>query len=595
MLVTSYFGVKKLIIDVRELSFKYKGVKDKYALKNINFSVSKGEFVVITGASGAGKSTLLQCLNGLIPHYQKGLYSGEVIILNKNIREHRVGENVKEVGLVFQDFEAQLFSTNAALEILFGPENLNFSDEEMDKIIMEIFPAVCLSGLEDRAPSSLSGGQKQRLAIGSILAIDPKIVCMDEPTTDLDPGGKIGIVNIIKDLQSKNDKTVILVEHELEEIITSDRIIVMNKGQIVLNDNSANVLKEVEVLEANGVFPLQVPLYFHKLGLAKEMLPLLPEEGVRLFKRLPINLDSNQYNKLIENDKERINTYKNVVLETIDLNYKYPDGSYALQGIDIQIRENEFVAIVGHNGSGKTTLIKHLTGLIDTNHGNILIRGKSVKELTVFEIGQKIGLVFQNPDHQIFSETVYEEVAFSLKLRGLSENAINERVKEALKVVNLSGYEDEDPFFLTKGERQRLAIASVIAAESKIIILDEPTTGLDYHEQRQVMDLIKKLNKSGHTIIIITHVMWVVAEYAHRTLVMKDGEVALDGITREILGKENLLKELSIRPPHITEFSKLLGITLLSVDEMLDCTNHGGVHSRKEEKCATLPESQYSF
>lgn len=584
-----------LIIDVRELSFKYKAANNKYALKNVNFSVAEGEFIVITGASGAGKSTLLQCLNGLIPHYQKGHYIGEVRILGKNIRENRVGENAKEVGLVFQDFEAQLFSTNAALEILFGPENFNFSYEEMDKVLKEIFPTVSLSGFEDRAPSSLSGGQKQRLAIGSILAIDPRIVCMDEPTTDLDPGGKMAVVNIIKELQSKKDKTVILVEHELEEIINSNRIIVMNKGQIVLNDFSTNVLKEVEILEANGVYPLQVPLYFHKLGLAKEMLPLLPVEGVRLFEKLLIDLDRNQYKKLIENDKERTSSYKDVVLETTDLNYKYPDGSYALKGIDMQVRENEFIAIVGHNGSGKTTLIKHLTGLIDTKHGNIFINGKSVKELTVFEIGQEIGLVFQNPDHQIFSETVYEEVAFSLKLRGLSETAINKRVKEALKVVNLSGYENEDPFFLTKGERQRLAIASVIATESKIIILDEPTTGLDYHEQRQVMELIKKLNKAGHTIIIITHVMWVVAEYAHRTLVMKEGEIKLDGSTREILGKENLLKELSIRPPHITEFSKLLGFTLLSVEEMLNCTITSDVNSWKEEKCATLPESQYTI
>lgn len=580
-----------MIINVRELSFKYKSVKDKYALKNINFSVSKGEFVVVIGASGAGKSTLLQCFNGLIPHYQKGTYTGDVLICDKNIKEHGVGENVKEVGLVFQDFEAQLFSTNAILEILFGPENLNFSDEEMEKVIKEIFPAVHLRGLEERSPSSLSGGQKQRLAIGSILAMDPKIVCMDEPTTDLDPHGKRSIIKIINSLRSANEKTVIIVEHELEELITSDRIILMNKGEIVLNDYSANVLREVEVLEENGVLPLQVPLYFHNLGLAKARLPLLPEEGVQLFNELQIKLDNNQYNILKEKDFERSKYYKSVVLETKQLNYKYPDGSYALKGIDLQIRENEFIAIVGHNGSGKTTLIKILTGLLVTTEGNVFIREKSVKELTVFDIGKEIGLVFQNPDHQIFCNTVFEEIAFSLKLRGHSKNEINEKVKKALKVVNLTEYENEDPFFLTKGERQRLAIASVIAAEPKIIILDEPTTGLDYHEQRQVMDLLRKLNREGHTIIIITHVMWVVAEYAHRTLVIHEGKVALDGPTREILGKENLLNKFSVRPPHITEFSMLLGKTILSVEEMLKCTLDKGLFSGKDEDFATLLES----
>jgi energy-coupling factor transporter ATP-binding protein EcfA2 len=239
------------------------------------------------------------------------------------------------------------------------------------------------------------------------------------------------------------------------------------------------------------------------------------------------------------------------------------------------VRAGEFLAVLGQNGSGKTTLVKHFNGLLKPTEGSVRVNGKETVELGIRRLGQRVGYVFQNPDHQIFSDTVADEVAFGPKIRDMEEDEIENRVEEALAAVSMEGRGDEDPFGLTKGERQRVAVASVLAVRPEVLILDEPTTGLDYAEQQSMMELVRRLNEEGSTIIVVTHTMWVVAEYAHRAVVVRDGKVALQGTVREVFAKEDELRDAALRPPHIVSFSNSLGSPVLSVEEMLEVTEEG--------------------
>ncbi|KUO77287.1 MAG: cobalt ABC transporter ATP-binding protein [Clostridia bacterium BRH_c25] len=560
-------------VSIKNLTFKYKDQKDGNAIENINLDIEDGQFVVIMGPSGAGKSTLANCLNGLIPNFVRGKYEGEVRINGKRTKEHSVSKMAKDIGLVFQDFESQLFSTNTKLEIAFGPENFMVPRDEIRERINKVLKTVNLGGYEERQPSTLSGGQKQRLAIGSVLASQPKIICMDEPTTDLDPIGKLGIFKIAKELHEDKDLTLIIIEHETEEAIEADRLIIMENGHILKDGKPQQVLREIELTERIGIMSLQIPKYFKQItSMANEELPLTPEEGLKKFVEMKLALDQKKYDEILQAELERESKYGDIIIEVKDLEHVYPNGKKALEGADLQIREGEFLAVLGHNGSGKTTLVKHLNGLLMPTAGVVSVNGKDTKNTTIFEIGKDVGFVFQNPDHQIFADTVYEEVAFSPKIRGCSIEETDRRVKEALKAVDLEGYEKEDPFSLSKGERQRVAVASILSAKPKVIILDEPTTGLDYKEQKIMMELIKKLNEEGHTIIIITHTMWVVSEYAHKVAVVKDGEVSMYGSTREIFKREEELLDAFLKVPHIVSLSNKLGNTILSVEEMVRCT-----------------------
>ena len=553
------------------MSYRYRG-QQKPALKGVDLEVAEGEFVVVMGPSGAGKSTLCVSLNGLIPHFFRGQMEGEVRIRGRSTREGKVGEFAQEVGLVFQDFEAQLFSTNVALEVAFGPENFRVERGEMIARVERVLGQVRLEGFEKRTPATLSGGQKQRLAIASVLAIEPRILCLDEPTTDLDPVGKLGIFEIAEDLKDRDDVTLIVVEHETEETLEADRIIVLRDGEIVADRPAREVLRDVELLEESSVMPLQVARFFHEMGLWQGQLPLTPQEGVTEFRRRGWRVNPDRHRRLVEADGKREEGYGEPVIEVEGLTHRYPNGVVALEGVDLTVRRGEFLAVLGQNGSGKTTLVKHFNGLLKPTEGKVLVGEEETKEQGLRTLGQTVGYVFQNPDHQIFSDTVSDEVAFGPKIRGMDEGEIEERVEEALAAVGLEGRGDEDPFGLTKGERQRVAVASVLAVRPEVLILDEPTTGLDYAEQRSMMDLVKSLNEAGSTIIVVTHTMWVVAEYAHRAVVVRDGKIFLQGKVREVFAEEDGLHDAALRPPHIVSLGNMLGYPVLSVEEMLEVT-----------------------
>jgi len=557
-------------VELKDLSFTYPGGEGR-ALSDICLEMWEGdEFVVWMGHTGAGKSTLAYCLNALIPSFIRGELVGKARVLSKDIFLSRTSEMSREVGLVLQDFEAQLFSTNVELEIAFGMENMGVPREEMRRRIDELLPLVRLEGMREREPSTLSGGQKQRLAIASVLAMRPHLLVMDEPTTDLDPVGKEEVFQLARRLRGRG-MAMLLIEHETEEALQADRVILLKEGRILREGPPREVLSDGRLLLEAGIAPLSVTEFFRRaLGpLSPERtLPLTSEEAITEFER-SLRLREAAAHILEEKDQKGMGA-RRVVLKVEGVRYHYPSGVEALKGVDLEIREGEFVALVGQNGSGKTTLAKHLNGLLRPTSGRLETFGEDAKGLSVKELGRRVGYCFQNPDHQIFAPTVFEEVAFGPRNLGFWGEELKGNVDEALAAVNLTGYEDRDPFALTKGERQRVAVASVLAVKPQVLILDEPTTGLDHLQQRSMMEMVSSLNKKGHTILIITHSMSTVARYAHRTVVLDQGRVTMDDTTRKVFSREEKLERCFLRPPPIVRLGNRLGITPLTVEEMLE-------------------------
>ncbi len=554
-------------IRLTDLHFTYRHTESP-ALTGIDLTVRPAEFVVLVGPSGAGKSTLCYALNGLIPKFLRGEMTGAVEIFGRPTADQKVGQLSETVGLVFQDFESQLFSTNVELEVAFAPENFGVDRSEIERRVRECLATVGLTGLERREPATLSGGQKQRLAIASVLSMEPRIVVMDEPTTDLDPLGKEGVFNVSRRLRERG-LTMLIAEHETEEAAVADRVIVLNHGRVEADGPPADVLTRADWLEELGVQPLGAAQVTARLGLR----PVLTvEEATEELAGAGYRVDPQALATLAAADPQPPGS---PVIEVRGLEHRYPNGLAALQGADLTIRSGEFVAVVGQNGSGKTTLVKHFNGLLTPTSGDVLVAGTSTRNQTVLQLGKTVGYVFQNPDHQIFADTVFEEVAFGPRNHGVAPDEVKTRVTEALAAVGLEGREQEDPLALTKGERQRVAVASVLATRPEVIILDEPTTGLDYKEQRKMMDLVRQLNEAGHTIICVTHTMWVVAEYAHRTIVVKDGRIWMDGPTRQVMGREAELTAASLKPPQLVRISNRLGGTLLTLSECMQAIRRG--------------------
>jgi len=551
-----------IAISIENLTFTYQG-NERPTLKNINGQIKDGTFMVVMGHGGAGKSTLCCSFNALIPKFFRGKYQGRVLINGQEVARRQVAEMSRLVGLVLQDFEAQLFSTNVELEMAFGPENHCLLRPEIERRIQRYLAFVGLEKLRYREPASLSGGQKQRLAIGSVLALEPKILVMDEPTTDLDPFGREEVLSVAKSIREEG-RTLLIVDHEPETAVTADQIWLIRDGQIVSQGPPSEILVDGPTMESCGIKTLPMVELFHSMNWPGN--PLTVERAIELIQRHNLTQRCERKVAIVSTG----HTKGSPILKAEELRYIYPTYHVeALRGLDLSIREGEFIAILGQNGSGKTTLAKHFNGLLKPTSGRMLVQNKPTAEYSHRELSRWVGYVFQNPDHQIFARTVAEEVGFGLKMQGEIFKTIEKRMAEVLEVVGLQGYEHKVPFALTKGERQRVAVASVLAAQPQVIILDEPTTGLDYRHQRNMMEMLKRLNRYGHTIIIITHSMWVAAEYANRTIVMKDGFILSDGPTRTVFADEARLTEASLCPPSLVRLSNWLGAEALTVQEMV--------------------------
>lgn len=561
------------LLAVRDLCFTYRDATQP-ALANISLELPPGDLLVVMGASGAGKSTFCRCLNGIIPHFLQGSFEGEVKVVGESTRERSVAECARQVGLVFQDFESQLFATNVELEVAFGPQSLGVPRAEIARRVEEMLALVGLSQLRSRQPASLSGGEKQRLAIAAALAMQPALLVLDEATSDLDPAGKSAVFGLAKRLaEPGSEKAVVLAHHDAEEAMEASLILLLSEGSQAALGPPEEVLSRPRLLSENGVVPLAGTALFEELGL--EERPLREEEAAELLLARGLRVGEDAAGCWEARDSERAAAYGEPIIEARSLTHRYGGGEAAVRGASLTVRRREYLAIIGQNGSGKTTLVKHLNGLLRPTEGEVFVESESARELSLRALAQQVGYVFQNPDHQIFAGAIFEEVAFAPRNFGLEEQEVSRRVRESLSAVGLSGREDEDPFGLTKGERQRVAVASVLAGRPEVLIFDEPTTGLDQRESQSIMAMIDELNRRGHTIILVTHAMWVVAEHAHRVIVMQDGEILLDAPTRAAFSRRDVLEAAAIIPPQVVRLSRRLGGTALRVAELVEALRRG--------------------
>ena len=568
------------VVDIRNIYWRYPTIGEKdniFKIENLNLKIYRNEFFGITGPTGSGKSTVCQIIAGLIPHQIKiqhetidKYFKGEVYVLGELISGLNNKDGVyvltgkkytaPDVGLVMQDPESQFLTMSALSEITLGLQMMGL---KKDEILERVKESLSIVGLEDLLPildklhpSELSGGQKQRLVIAGFIAMKPKILILDEPTSDLDSAGKLEIIEAISNLKKLNDITVILVEHDTEILKKfADRVAVMYDGKIIAVDkpeiifSSKNLKEYIEISELEAII----------------------ENDEDFLKKIDADIARSYRPKRSERE------FREPIIEVKDLYYQYPDGTKALNGINLEIRNGEFVALIGQNGSGKSTFSKVISGYLKGWEGTVKILNEDISKKKVRnKIPTVVGYVFQNPDHQIFNRRVDDEIAYGLKNIGLDESEIKRRVKETLDRVGLLKKIDEDPLFLSRGEKRRLALASVIAMKPKILIIDEPTTGQDYRMSREIMDILTEMNKEGTTIIVITHDMRLVAEYCRRVLVMKRGRIIFDGKPENLFENEDLLNESSLISPREVKLSKRLmekGIMqelLLSAREWLE-------------------------
>jgi len=597
-------------------------------LRGVDMSVPAGSFTVVMGASGGGKSTLLRTFNAIIPNFITGSFDGDVDVLGRDATDTRVAEMAQVVGMVLQDYEAQLFGTSVAAEVAFGPENLAVDPDEIRPRIDRSLDLVGLGDLDHRRPpEALSGGQKQRLVFAGVAANHPRLLVLDEPTSDLDPVGSretLSVVRSLADARNSGDgagdgsgtgpadadaadagsgdpdaglpaastdeaggwrgpETIVAVTHKIEEALLADRAVLLRGGRVYREGPARSVFTDVEALRAARVEVPPVVDAFDRLGYPRAALPLTPDEAVERFRADGLDWTP-------PTTRSRPNpgvpagagaSPGDVVFELSDVvhDYETDRGSVrAVDGVDLTVRDGEVLAVVGHNGSGKTTLAKHLNGLLAPDEGTARWRDRPIPDVPMAELGRSIGYVFQNPDHQIFAETVEKEVAFGPENFGLSGDALDEAVADAVATVELDGLEDADPFNLSKGQRQRVALASILATDPEVIVFDEPTTGLDAAQQRRFMDLVADLNReAGLTVVMVTHSMDTVTRYAPRTVVMEDGRKVADGPTRELFADGDRLADWQLTAPGPVELSNRLAavtdqpaaLPALSVEELV--------------------------
>ncbi|MDW8043539.1 MAG: energy-coupling factor transporter ATPase [Nitrososphaerota archaeon] len=550
-------------VEVRDVWVKYRGSND-YALKGVSAEVSEGEVVAIIGPTGAGKTTLCKVMAGLIPNM--GVYDdfrGEARVYGEVTTSKRVGEISKSCAMVMQDYEVQLFRTTVELEVAFGPENLQLEREEIRRRVKWALDLVGLTGLEKRYSFALSGGQKQRLAIASLLSLQPSVLILDEATSDLDPRGKREVYDVMRRLLDEEViKSLVLVDHRLEKVAEfADRVILLVDGKVAVEGDAKEVLGMVEELRSLGLKPPEVAEICWDMRVRSNSVPVLLDEALRVFPRV----------KRVRTPEERPAPGDGLAVELEDVWFAYDGQNWVLKGVDFRVHQGEMLALIGQNGSGKTTLAQVIMGILRPKRGRVRIFGRDATAEDVSERAKDVGYIFQNPDYQIFSQTVYEELAYGLRARGLSEAEVDRRVREVAEMMGITRLLNEDPFFLQKGERQRVAVASILALNPRVVILDEPTTGLSPGETRALMNTVLNLNRAGTTVITITHEMWVVAEYCTRTVMMADGRIVLDAPTRVAFSNAELLAQHDIFPPETCELSRrVAGVTLLTPREFLE-------------------------
>lgn len=509
-------------IEVNNLNYYYPRSNIK-ALENINFSVDRGEIIFLAGESGSGKSTLAKCISGTVPNFYGGKVSGEILIDNKNINIISHSQRSKDITMVFQDPERQLLMNKVHREVAFGLENVAFNENKIKRRVFEVLQFVNILDLANRDINTLSGGEKQKVAIASAVAYLPKCIILDEPTSQLDPAAVEEIIYLIKKINEELGITIIIIEQRIDKWIDiADRIIIMKKGTIIFNGGKKELYtKEDQYVESF------LPTYLKAIKmLGVKDVPLDFKEARSKISNLSLK------ETLVDYDYNNYKRENRVAIEIRNLQCSY-EKFQALKKVDLKVEEGDFLSILGANGAGKSTLLKAIMGFIKFK-GNINIFSEDSKKLKIKEISKFVGYVSQNPNDYISRDTVYDELKFTLDNHDINDYSVIDDILHKLKIYHIK---DKNPRDISGGERQRLAIASILVMKPKILILDEPTRGLDYNIKNSLGKILKKLNLNGTTIIMVTHDVEFASTYCNKFALMFNGEVVSYGDAVEVLSE----------------------------------------------------------
>ena len=549
---------KSPIISFKNFSFQYRAQK-KPTLKEINLDIYPGERVLIAGPSGCGKSTLAGCINGLNPFSNPGECSGELIVDGVDAPKSSIFQLSAHVGTVLQDPDGQFIGLTVGEDIAFALENSCMPQDEMHEITRHAAELVGIQDHLDYAPHELSGGQKQRVSLAGVMVDQVKILLFDEPLANLDPATGKQTIELIDEIQEKTDITVVIIEHRLEDVLWRDvdRIVLMGDGKI-LADLHPDELLSTRLLEENGI---REPLYLTALRYA----------GVELAPaKKPAHVDSVVIDKA---DRKKMTDWfwsrpaaeaekeHEPLLEVRNLTFGYERGRQTLRDVSLTIQKGEMVSIVGKNGAGKSTFSKLVCGFETPDSGEILFQGRNLLQENIRHRAKHIGYVMQNPNQMISKTMIFDEVALSLRNMGKSEEEIREKVEETLKVCGLFPFRNWPVSALSFGQKKRVTIASVLVQDPKLIILDEPTAGQDFHHYTEIMEFLRGLNEKGVTVVMITHDMHLMLEYTPRALVFADGRLIADRSAAAVLCDPQLIRQAALKETSLFTLANQLGIS----------------------------------
>ncbi|HIF9166920.1 TPA: ABC transporter ATP-binding protein [Photobacterium damselae] len=547
-------------------TFKYWAL-EKPTLKNINLTINKGEKIVIVGPSGSGKSTLGQCLNGLIPHAIKGDCSGTLTINGQDTQKLKLDDCTSMVGTVLQDTDGQFVGLSVGEDIAFVLENQMIEQKEMHNIVQATADMMDLTSIIDLSPFDLSGGQKQRVSLAGVMVDDVEILLFDEPLASLDPKTGKAAIEIIDDLHQKTGKTVIIIEHRLEDVLHRpvDRIIMMERGEIVA-DLTPNQLLASSLLTEHGI---REPLYL--TALKEAGCDITEQDNPAYFNQMPLKKFKPQVEHWFTQAKlPEHQTSQEVLLSLNNLAYSYDGERQTLQNVSFDVHKGEFVAVLGKNGSGKSTLTRLIMGVLEPDQGTICLNGEDLTNSTIFERSQRIGVVMQNPNHMISHHMIFDEVASGLRNRGMAEEMVEEKVYAMLELCGLGRYRDWPIDALSYGQKKRVTIATILVLEPELLILDEPTAGQDYHHYTMMMEFVKELNqKLGITIMIVSHDMHLVLEYTDRAVVICDSELLADEAVNSVFSQPELLDKANLTVTSLYSLAQAMGIE--RIDNFIRC------------------------
>lgn len=556
----SMIKTKKLIFEYEKRDDEGNVIGAHRAIDEVNLDIEPGQFVAILGHNGSGKSTLAKHMNAILAPT-----SGTMWVGGKDTREEdNIWDVRQSAGMVFQNPDNQIIGTVVEEDVGFGPENLGVPTDEIWKRVEESLSAVGMIEYRHHSPNKLSGGQKQRVAIAGVVAMRPKCIVLDEPTAMLDPNGRKEVLRTVEELRKKEKVTVILITHYMEEVIGADRVIVMDKGHVVMDGTTKEIFSQVELLKKYRLDVPQVTLLAYELQQKGFAIPdgiLSVDELISALEQC--KMKPSQAKQIASREgKEipRIKKEETPILKLEHINYVYsPETAYekkALKDIDLDIYEGQFIGVIGHTGSGKSTMIQHLNGLMKATSGALYYKGENIydEKYNMRALRNNVGLVFQYPEHQLFEVDVISDVCFGPKNQGFSEAECKERALEALKLVGLAEkYYDASPFDLSGGQKRRVAIAGVLAMKPKVLVLDEPTAGLDPKGRDEILDQIAYLQKEGNlTVILVSHSMEDIAKYVDRIVVMNKGNKMYDGTPKEVFAHYKELEKVGLAAPQVT-------------------------------------------